>query len=169
MKKILLLILPLISIAFISVAQIGFVNTKYILNKMPEYQDAEKLISQIGNQWQREIDNKQTILNRMNADYESERPLLSDDIKKKREENLAKMAMEIRDLQRNHFGYDGDLAKKEDTLTKPLHEKINNAIQRIAAVRKYAIVLDKSEGITVMFSDPKLDISEEVLRELGIR
>jgi outer membrane protein len=169
MKKILLLILPLISIAFISAAQVGFVNTKYILNKMPEYQDAEKLINQIGNQWQREIDNKQTILNRMNADYESERPLLSDDIKKKREENLAKMATEIRDLQRNHFGYDGDLSKKEDTLTKPLREKINNAIQRIAAVRKYQIVLDKSEGITVMFSDPKLDISEEVLRELGIR
>ena len=112
MKKILLLILPLISVAFISAAQVGFVNTKYILNKMPEYQDAEKLISQIGNQWQREIDNKQTILNRMNADYESERPLLSDDIKKKREENLAKMATEIRDLQRNHFGYDGDLSKK---------------------------------------------------------
>ncbi|HEX4374054.1 MAG TPA: OmpH family outer membrane protein [Puia sp.] len=169
MKKIFLLILPLISIAFISVAQVGFVNTKYILEKMPEYRDAEKLISQIGNQWQREIDNKQTILTRMNADYESERPLLSDDIKKKREENLAKMAMEIRDLQRNHFGYDGDLAKKEDTLTKPLRERINNAIQKISVVRRYQIVLDKSEGITVMFSDPKLDISDDVLRELGIR
>jgi outer membrane protein len=169
MKRSLLLLLVLMNVAGMALAQVGFVNTKTILDKMPEYQEAQKLLHQMGTEWQREIDEKQTVLNRMNADYESERPLLSEDLKKTREENLAKLSLEIKNLERTHFGYGGDLTRKEDTLTKPLREKINYSIQRVAALRKYNIVLDKSEGVTVMFSDAKLDITQDVIRDMGIQ
>ena len=169
MKKTILIFLCLICILHFSNAQIAFVNSKYILSKMPEYQAVQRQISQLGNQWQREIDEKQTVLNRMNAEYASDQVMLTDDIKKKRTEDLVNKEIEIRELQRSHFGFGGDLSKKEDSLTKPLQEKVNNSVQRVAASRNYKVVLDKSEGITVMFSDAKLDLSEDVLRDLGVK
>src|SRR5438034_413045 len=76
---------------------------------------------------------------------------------------------DLRDLQRKRFGFEGDLFKKRQELIKPVQDKVYNAVQRIAAQRGYDFVLDKSEGITIIFADPKLEKSEDVLRELGIR
>ena len=67
------------------------------------------------------------------------------------------------------IGFEGDLFKKREELVKPIQDKVYNAIQKIAVNRLYDFILDKSEGITVIFADPKLDKSEDVLRELGIR
>lgn len=75
----------------------------------------------------------------------------------------------MRDLQKKRFGYEGDLFKERQKLVKPIQDKVYNAIQKIAVARVYDFILDKSEGITVIFADPKLDKSDEVLRELGIR
>ena len=169
MKKTAIIFLCLTYFTLGSQAQIAFVNSKYILSKMPEYQAVQRQINQLGNMWQREIDEKQTVLNRMNAEFASDQVMLTDDIKKKRQEDLVNKEIEIRELQRTHFGFGGDLSKKEDSLTKPLQERVNNSVQRVAASHNFKIVLDKSEGITVMFSDAKLDLSEDVLRDLGVR
>ena len=169
MKKILFIILPLLSFAIISIAQVGFVDTKYVLNKMPEYQEAQKQLDQLSIQWQREIDNGQAVLNKMNIDYEGEQAMLSDDIKKKRQDEISNKEKQVRDLQRKHFGFDGDLFTKREELVNPIKDRVNNAVQRIAVSLNYKIILDKSEGITVMFSDKKLDITENVIRELGIK
>ena len=72
-------------------------------------------------------------------------------------------------MQKKRFGYEGDLFKERQKLVKPIQDKVYNAIQKIAVARVYDFILDKSEGITVIFADPKLDKSDEVLRELGIR
>jgi outer membrane protein len=72
-------------------------------------------------------------------------------------------------LQKKRFGYEGDLFKERQKLVKPVQDKVYNAIQKMAVNRGYDFVLDKSEGITVIFADPKLDKSEEVLKELGIK
>jgi outer membrane protein len=95
--------------------------------------------------------------------------MLTDDLKKKREDELFVKEKEIRDLQKKRFGYEGDLFKERQKLVKPIQDKVYNAIQKIAVARVYDFILDKSEGITVIFADPKLDKSDEVLRELGIK
>ena len=145
------------------------VDTKYILGKMPEYKDAQKKLDQFSEQWQKEIDDKQTALDKMYKDYEAEQVMLSDALKKKREDEIFVREKEVRDLQRKRFGFEGDLFKKREELVKPIQDKVYNAIQRIAVAKSYDIILDKSEGITVIFADPKLDRSEDVLRELNIK
>ncbi len=72
-------------------------------------------------------------------------------------------------LQRQRFGFEGDLFKKRQELVKPIQDKVYTAIQKIAVNRQYDFILDKSEGITVIFADPKLDRSEDVLKELGVK
>ena len=95
--------------------------------------------------------------------------MLSDELKKKREDELFNKEKEVRDLQKKRFGYEGDLFKQRQQLVKPIQDKVYNAIQKIAVARGYDFILDKSEGITVIFADPKLDKSDDVLRELGIK
>jgi outer membrane protein len=95
--------------------------------------------------------------------------MLSEELKKKREDQLFNLEKEIRDLQKKRFGYEGDLFKERQRLVKPVQDKVYNAIQKMAVNRGYDFVLDKSEGITVIFADAKLDKSDDVLKELGIK
>jgi outer membrane protein len=95
--------------------------------------------------------------------------MLSDDLKKKRETELFNKEKEVRELQKKRFGYEGDLFKERQKIVKPIQDKVYDAIQKIALAKAYDFVLDKSEGITVIFADPKLDKSDEVLKELGIK
>ncbi|MEI8097610.1 MAG: OmpH family outer membrane protein [Sediminibacterium sp.] len=145
------------------------IDTKYILDKIPEYKDADKKLQAVSLQWQKEIDDKQAALDKMYKNYEAEQFMLTDELKKKREEELFVKEKEIRDLQKRRFGYEGDLFKERQRLVKPIQDKVYNAIQKIAVAKAFDFVLDKSEGITIIFADPKLDKSDDVLKELGIK
>src|SRR6516164_2733214 len=169
-KKIIWVLIPLlVLVASVEAQRYAVVDTKYILDRMPDYKDAQKQLDQISAQWQKEIDDKQAVLDKMYKDYEAEQVMLSEDLKKKREDEIFNKEKEVRDLQRRRFGFEGDLFKKRQELVKPIQDKVYNAIQKIAVNRMYDFILDKSEGITVIFADPKLDKSEDVLKELGIK
>jgi outer membrane protein len=105
----------------------------------------------------------------MYKSFDAEQYMLSAELKKKREDELFNKEKEIRDLQKKRFGYEGDLFKERQKLVKPIQDRVYTAIQKIAVGRGYDFVLDKSEGITVIFADPKIDKSEDVLKELGIK
>lgn len=145
------------------------IDSKYILEKMPDYKAAQKKLDDFSIQWQAEIDQKQTTLDKMYKDYDAEQVMLSDELKKKREDELFNKEKELRDLQKKRFGFEGDLFKKRQELIKPIQDKVYNAVQRLAVEKSYDFILDKSEGITVIFADPKLDRSEDVLRNLGVK
>ena len=156
--------------AFSSNAQTKYavINTKYILDKIPEYKEADKKLKALGDQWQQEIDQKQITLDKMYKNYEAEQFMLSDDLKKKREDELFVKEKELRDLQKKRFGYEGDLFKERQKMVKPIQDKVYNAVQKLATARGYDFILDKSEGITIIFADPKLDKSDDILKELGV-
>ena len=172
-QKLLILVLTatfLLSNQFTNAQQkYAVINTKYILEKIPAYKEADLKLKQLGELWQKEIDTLQTFLDKLYVNYESEKYLLSDDLKKKREDELFNKEKEIRDLQKKRFGYEGDLFKERQKLVKPIQDKIYNAIQKLATEKFYDFILDKSEGITVIFADPKLDKSDDILKELGIK
>lgn len=161
--------------ALLGFTTIGFsqkyaiVDTRYILDKLPEYAMAQHRLDSIAAGWQKDIDGKQGELDNMYKNYDAEQVMLSEELKKKREDQLFNKEKDLRDLQRKRFGFEGDLFKKRQELVKPVQDKVYNAIQKLATNRGYDFVLDKSEGITIIFADPKLDKSEDVLRELGIR
>jgi outer membrane protein len=169
MKKLALLSFTIFLSAFAFAQRYAVVDTKYILDKMPDYKQAQTKLDQFSEQWQKDIDTKQAALDKMYKDYEAEQVMLSQELKKKREDELFVREKEVRDLQRQRFGFEGDLFRKRQELVKPVQDKVYNAIQKIAATRLYDFILDKSEGITVIFADPKLDRSEDVLRELGVK
>ncbi len=170
MKKILfLLACSFFFIGFAHAQRYAIIDTKYILDKLPDYKSAQKNMDDIASGWQKEIDNMQQALDKMYKDFEAEQVMLSEELRKKREDQLFVKEKTLRDLQRQRFGFEGDLFKRRQELIKPIQDKVYNAVQKLAVQRGYDFILDKSEGITVIFADPKLEKSEDVLRELGIK
>ena len=170
MKKILIAALSIMLLSTAVQAQkYAIIDTRYILDKMPDYKEAQKQLDEVANSWQKDIDGKQADLDKMYQNFEAEQVMLTEELRKKREDQLYNKEKELRDLQRKRFGFEGDLFKKRQELIKPIQDKVYNAVQKMAVTRGYDFVLDKSEGITIIFADPKLDKSEDVLKDLGIR
>ena len=170
MKKFLTLALVSVLLAFSAQAQrYAVIDSKYILDKIPEYKEAQQKLDQFSDLWQKELDQRQAALDKMYKDYEAEQVMLPDNLKKKREDELFNKEKELRDLQRKRFGFEGDLFKKRQELVKPIQDRVYNAVQKLAVDKQYDFILDKSEGITVIFADPKLDKSDDVLKNLGVK
>jgi outer membrane protein len=94
--------------------------------------------------------------------------MLSDEMKKRREDEIIKKEKEAKELQKKRFGFEGDLFKKRQELVKPVQDKVYNAVQKMAASKGYEIIFDKSADLSVFYNDPKLDKSDDILRELGV-
>lgn len=156
--------------AFASNAQrYAIIDSKYILDKVPEYKEAQLKLDNFSELWQKELDQKQAAMDKMYKDYDAEQVMLTDALKKKREDELFNKEKELRDLQKKRFGFEGDLFKKRQELIKPIQDRVYNAVQKLAVEKLYDFILDKSEGITVIFADPKLDKSDDVLRNMGVK
>ena len=170
MKKLLSLALFVFFISLgVNAQRYAVIDSKYILDKIPEYKEAQKKLDQFSELWQQEIDQKQAAVDKMVKDYDAEQVMLPDALKKKREDEIYNKEKELRDLQKKRYGFEGDLFKKRQELIKPIQDKVYNAVQKLAVEKQYDFILDKSEGITVIFADPKLDQSESVLRNMGVK
>jgi outer membrane protein len=171
MKKLFLLVVcGFILTAFSAKAQrYAIIDTKYILGKIPEYKEANTKLEEMADAWQKEIDLLQSDLDKMYRQLEGERALLTPELLKKREDEIFNKEKAVRDLQRKRFGYEGDYFRKKQELVKPIQDKVYNAVQKMATDRMYDFILDKSEGITIIFADPKLDRSDDVLKILGVK
>ncbi|MCK9202998.1 MAG: OmpH family outer membrane protein [Bacteroidales bacterium] len=168
MKKLIITMVTVFFMVTLAQAQkFAYVDTEYILDNIPEFTEAQAQLDEISSVWQKEIDTKFTEVDKMYKDYQVQSVLLPDDMKKKKEQEIVDKEKEAKNLQRTRFGKDGDLFKKRQELVKPIQEKIYNAIQEIATNSNYAIIFDKGGSLTMMYANPKYDISDEVLDNLG--
>ena len=167
MNKI-LLILAVSFLAITTQAQkFAYVDTDYILNKIPEFNQAQDKLDALSADWQKEIENKYTDVDQMYRSYQQEQVLLTDEMKVKREEAIIKKEKSAKDLQQKYFGPEGELYIKRQELIKPIQDKIYDAIQQLAANNKYAIVFDSSSDLIMLYKNNNLDKSDKVLDLLG--
>ncbi|WP_295127290.1 OmpH family outer membrane protein [uncultured Chitinophaga sp.] len=170
MKKIFITAAILLSTVIAAQAQrYCVIDTKYILESIPEYKESQTKLDAVADQWQKEIDAKFQEVDKMYKSYQAEQVMLTEELKRKREDEIVAREKDAKDLQKKRFGYEGDLFKKREELVKPIQDRIYNAVQKMAASRMYDFILDKSGGITVIFADPKLDKSEDILKSLGVK
>ena len=144
------------------------IDSKYILEKMSDYKDAQAKLDNLSKAWQDEIDNRMAEVDRMYKGYQAEKPMLSDDMRNKRQDEIVAKEKAAKDLQKQRFGYEGDLFKKRQEYVKPIQDRVFNAVQKMASSKGFDMVLDKAGGVTLFYADPKLDKSDDVLKILGI-
>ena len=157
-------------ISFSSQAQrgvrIAYIDTEYILEKVPEYQDATTQLNQKILKWKSEIDEKLAQIEQKRKDLSNEKALLTKELIEEREEDIAFEEKEILDYQQKRFGPNGDLMIQKKQLMQPIQDQIFSAVQDLAASKKYDFVFDKSSDATMLYSAKQFDLSEQILRSI---
>jgi outer membrane protein len=170
MRKFVIILTVLTVIAGITSAQkYALVDTEYILNNIPSYKAAKDKLDIISEEWQKEIETKYSEIEQMYKDYQAEKVLLTDEMRKKREDQIISKEKEVKELQKNYFGQEGALFKKRQELIKPIQDEIYKAVKDIATEGGYAVIFDTSSGPTMLYTNPRYDVSDEVLEKLGYK
>ncbi|HNX54453.1 MAG TPA: OmpH family outer membrane protein [Prolixibacteraceae bacterium] len=170
MKKIAVIAFLMLLYSATTFAQkFAFIDSEYILENIPSYKAAQEQLDQLSAQYQKELESMHAEIDQMYKDFQSESVLLSDEMKRKREDVIVTKEKEYKELQRKYFGRDGDLYKKRQGLVKPIQDDIFNAIQEISTEGGYAVIFDKSSGVTLIYTNPKFDLSDQVLAKLGYK
>lgn len=171
MKKSLLLSLFLFaSICFQATAQrFGYVDTQLIMEKMPDYATVQSQLDKMITDWQKELESKQKDLAKMRLDFEAEKLLFTEDMKKQRMADLSAKEQEIIDFQTKVFGVEGQLFQKRVELMKPIQDKLADAIAKVARKRKLSFIFDKAGDLSMVYSDPTHNYTDIVMEELGLK
>lgn len=159
--------LMLFSSATVQAQKIAYVDTEYILGNVPEYKNAQTQIDDLSNKWQKEIETRFAEIDKLYKTYQADAAMLPEEMKRKRENEIIAKEKDVKDLQKKRFGQGGDLFKKRQELIKPIQDKVYNAIEAISNQENIGIVLDKSTGATMIYTNNKYDISDIVLGKLG--
>lgn len=169
MKKVLFIFITILGLASTATAQrYCYVDTQYILDNIPEYGSAQTEIDRLSVEWQNEIEAKFARVDKKYRDYQVEEILLPAEIKKQREKEIADLEASAKELQKRYFGIGGELFSKREELIQPIQDRIFKAIGEVSSEKKYAFVFDKANQSNLLFADPKYNISDLVLRKMGI-
>jgi Outer membrane protein len=170
MKKLSLIIGMVLLTSAMAVAQkYAFVDSEYIRKNIPAFTTAQEQLDKLSKQWEKEVADGYAVVEQMYKSYQNESPLLSPDMKTKREEDIINKEKEMKELQNKYFGVEGELFKKRQELVKPVQDEILKAIKDIAVEGSYAVIFDSSTGGNILFANPKFDISDQVLEKLGYK
>lgn len=148
---------------------VAYIDMQYILKNLPSYESANEQLTLISKRWQKEIDAAQQEARVLATNYQTEQIFLSDDMKRKREEEIVAKENEVLELKRKYFGPEGELFKKREALIKPIQDEVYAVIQEIANEKFLDIVKDRSSDPSLIYMSSKLDLSDKVLQKLGAR
>lgn len=170
MKKIIFVLLfTLIGVTGAYAQRFGYVDSDYILKHMPDYISAQKQLAALQDQWQKDVEAKYQELDRMNKALQADQVLLTPDMKKRRQAEIADKEKSVKDFQRQKFGPDGELTQKSNQLIKPVQDKIAKAIQAVAEADDIDIIFDKNSEVIMLYANPRYDKSAEVVTRLGLK
>jgi outer membrane protein len=169
MKKILIILSGILFTFAVFAQKFAYIDTDYIMNNIPSYKTAQDQLDKLSETWQKEVETMYADIDKMYKTYQSEKVLLTEEMKKRREEEIVSKEKEVKDLQKKYFGQDGLMFKKREELIKPIQDEIAKAVKELALEAGYSIIFDSSAGATIIYNDPKFDKSDAILQKLGYK
>ena len=169
MKKSLILFIFLIASVCLNAQRFAFVDTEYILTNIPAYRAAQDQIDKLSQEWEEEVEVKFNEIEQLYKNYQAEKVLLTEEMRTKKEEEIITKEQAAKELQNKYFGREGELFTKRQELIKPVQDEIYRAVKEIAAEGNYAVIFDTASGPSMLYTNPKNDVSDEVLTKLGYK
>jgi len=170
MKKIIALTMVAFLFAGAAYAQkYAFVDTEYILKNIPSYVAAQDELDKLSEEWEAEIQKAREQIEEMYKAYKSERVLLTDEMRTKRENEIMEKEKEVNQLQQQYFGPEGKLFQKREELVKPIQDALYKTIKEMSVEGGYAIIFDTSAGASILYTNPRYDMSDEILERMGYK
>lgn len=168
MRKSILSIMLLFAISMAASAQkFALIDTEYILKNIPAYQSANEQLQQATKKYQGEVEAIAKEAQKMFQDYQARSSTLSAAQKTKKEDEIVAKEKSAAELKRTYFGPEGELAKMQEKLINPIQDEIYAAVKELSQLHGYDLVLDRASAAGIIFANPRIDISDEVLRKLG--
>ncbi len=168
MKKIIIAMCLAAAGAFTASAQkYALIDMEYVLRNVPAYEMANEQLNQVSQRWEKEVNELSKEAETMYKNYQADMVFLTDDQKKKREEEIVAKEKEATDLRYKYFGPEGELYKKRQSLIKPIQEDVYNAVKAVAEEKGYQTIFDRASSQSIVFASPRIDVSNEVLSKLG--
>ena len=170
MKKLITSIFILTAFSAIGISQkYAFVDTEYILNNIPAYKAAQDQLDQTSAEWEKEIGDMYAEVESLYKAYQNDAILLTQEMKKKREDEIVNKEKEAKNLQNKYFGREGELFVKRQELIKPIQDQIYNAVKELAVEGNYAVIFDTSGSLSMLYTNPRYDLSDDILEKLGYK
>ena len=163
-----IVVFSLLGLNFAEGQKFGYIDTNFILSKMPEYAKAQSEIDQLSSGWQKEVEDMTKNVEALYSSLKAEEVLLTDEMKSERLEAIHKKEAEAKEYQRKVFGFGGLFFLKKQELIKPLQDKVWDAVEKVAKQNRLAIIFDKSSELVMIYTDPRHDYTDFVLEELGL-
>ena len=168
MRKSVLSIMLLFAISMAASAQkFALIDTEYILKNIPAYQSANEQLQEATKKYQSEVEVIAKEAQKMSQDYQAQSSTLSAAQKTKKEDEIVAKEKSAAELKRKYFGPEGELAKMQEKLINPIQDEIYGAVKELSQLHGYDLVLDRASAAGIIFANPRIDISDEVLRKLG--
>ena len=168
MRKSLLIMFLLFAAGITANAQkFALIDMEYILKNIPAYQSASNELNQVSKQWQNEVEKLGKEAKSLYDSYQASVKTLSDAQKTKKEEEIVAKEKSAAEMKRTYFGPEGELAKMQAKLINPIQDEIYDAVKELSQLHGYDLVLDRASAAGIIFANPRIDISDEVLRKLG--
>ncbi len=168
-KIILVAAFTFLSVTAALAQRFAYVDSEYILKHIPDYISAQKQIGALSDQWQKEVDNRFQEIDRLFKAYQADQPLMTAEVKKRREEEIVNKEKEAKDFQRKIFGPEGDLAQRSNSIIKPIQDKVAKAVQALAESENLDMVFDKNSEVIMLYANPRYDKSADVITRLGLK
>ena len=162
------IIFLIFGLTFVKAQRFGYVDTKFVLEKMPEFKKAQDEINQLSDAWEKEIKEMAKKIESMYSAYQAEQVLLTDEMKKDRTDAIKSKEAELKEYQKKVFGFDGLFFLKKQELIKPIQDKVWDATEKVAKQNNLAILFDKAGELVMIYTDPRYDYTDFVLEELGL-
>lgn len=148
---------------------LAYVDSEYVMKHIPEYNEAEKKLEALSKQWQAEVDKQYEEVEQMYQAYQNDQASLNEDLRRRREDEIVNKERSVKDFQQSKFGFEGELFQQRETLMSPIQERVNKAIQEVAANGQLDFIMDRRSEATFLYANPDLDKSNEVISNLGLK
>ena len=170
MKRIILVLsLTLLTFVAANAQRFAYVDSDYILKHMPEYSSAQKQLNALSAQWQKEVDSRYQEIDRLYKAYNADQVLMTPDMKKRREAEIADKEKSAKDFQNQKFGPGGELEQRSSAIIKPIQDKMSKAIQAVAESDDLDMIFDKNSEVIMLYANPRYDKSNDVITRLGLK
>lgn len=147
----------------------GYIDSDYILNKMPDYTDAKAQLDRLADRWTKELEERYEVIKKKRDNYNREEVLLPNEEKTKRMNEIKQLEQDAMEMQKTRFGVQGDYFQKRQELIKPIQDKVFDAMQQVASRKNFSFIFDKANQSNLVYADGKFDLSDDVIRELGVK
>ena len=147
--------------------KIGYIDTEYILENLPEYNQVSDRLEEKAAGWKKEIEDRSRKIEQKKEALNSERILLTNEMIDEIEEEITLDEEELSEYQQKRFGPRGDLIIQKQQLIQPIQDQIFNAIRELAESKNYDFIFDKSADIVMLYSDKRFDVSDQILRTIS--